>query len=294
MLLRAALLPGTFVLLWSTGFIGAKLGLPHAESATFLLLRYALAALVLGGIALAQRSAWPRDSAEIAHIVVAGLLLHFVYIGGVFAAIERGLPAGVSALIVSLQPLLTAVVARPLLGERIGPRQWLGFLLGLAGAALVVAEKLRLGSGDSWAVALSVAALLGITAGTLYQKRFLSHMDLRSGTALQYLACALAFAPCALAFETMHLEWTAAFAVALVWLVVVLSVGAVSLLFVLLRRGEAARTAALFYLVPPCTAVVAFLLFGETLGPVALGGMAVSVLGVALAMRAPAHRTAES
>lgn len=283
---QALAMPALFVLLWSTGFIGGKLGLPYAEPFTFLLWRYAIVTLLLGGLALVMGAPWPRRRAEWGHIAVAGFLVHAVYIGGVFASIAEGLPAGVSALVVSLQPLLTAIAAGPLLGERVSRRQWLGFALGLAGVALVVWEKLALHAGGPWAVALSVVALLGITAGTLYQKRFCPTLDLRSGTAIQYAVTALAMLVMALAFETMHVRWTGEFVIALVWLILVLSVGAVSLLFVLIRRGAASRVAALFYLVPPCTAVIAWLLFGETLGPLALLGMGATVAGVALASRA--------
>ena len=282
-------MPAAFVVLWSTGFIGAKLALPYAETATVLFLRYGAAAAVLAAAALVVGARWPRNGRELGHIALAGLLLHFVYIGGVFAAIERGLPAGVAALIVSLQPVLTAVAARPMLGERIDRLQACGLLLGLGGTALVVAEKLHLGSADLWSVLLSVAALIGITAGTLYQKRFLTGMDLRSGIALQYVATAAAFAVCALLLEGRAVDWTADLIFALVWLILVLSVGAVTLLLVLLRRGAASRVAALFYLVPPCTAVMAWLLFDEAFGLAALLGMAISVLGVALAAR-PARR----
>lgn len=277
--------PAIFVFLWSTGFIVAKLGLPYAESATFLTLRYWIAAALLALLAALGAAAWPRRAAEISHCAVAGLLMHFVYIGGVFASIERGLPAGVSALITSLQPLLTAIAAGPLLGERVTRWQWLGLLLGLVGSALVVWEKARLGDATPLAVACSVAALLGMTAGTLWQKRFLGAIDLRSGAAVQYLFTALAYTACALLFESLRIRWTADFAIALSWSILAMSVGAVGLLLWLIRRGAATGVAALFYLVPPTTAVMAWLLFDERLGTLALAGMAVTVVGVALATR---------
>ena len=286
------LLPVLFVPLWSTGFIGAKLGLPYAEPYTFLLLRYSIVAVLLGAIALAMRAPWPKTRREWLHIVVAGLLVHAVYISCVFDSIHHGLPSGVSALITSLQPLLTAAVVGPLLGERVGRRQWLGLALGLAGVALVVGEKISLDVRDPWAVILSVLALLGISAGTVYQKRFCPTLDLRSGTAIQYGATAVYVGIFALTMETMQVQWTGRFIFALAWLILVLSVGAVTLLFLLIRRGAASRTAALFYLVPPCTALVAYFLFDEKLGVLAIAGMALTALGVALATR-PAAAQAE-
>jgi drug/metabolite transporter (DMT)-like permease len=283
--LRAVLPPAVFVFLWSTGFVVAKLGLPYAQSATFLGVRYWLAAALLGVVAALGAASWPTRAADIGHSAAAGLLMHFVYIGGVFASIERGLPAGVSALIVSLQPLLTAIAAGPLLGERVSRWQWLGLVLGLIGSALVVWEKARLGDATLVSVLFSVAALLGMTAGTLWQKRFLGGVDLRSGAAVQYIFTALAYTLCALLFEPLRIHWTGDFAIALSWSVLVMSVGAVSLLLWLIRHGAATGVAALFYLVPPCTAVMAWLLFDERLGALALLGMAVTVVGVALAAR---------
>ncbi len=285
MSLRAVLPPAIFVFLWSTGFIVAKLGLPYAQSATFLTVRYWLAAALLGLVAALGAAAWPRRASDLGHSAVAGLLMHFVYIGGVFASIERGLPAGVSALIVSLQPLLTAIAAGPLLGEKVTRWQWLGLVLGLIGTALVVWEKARLGAATPLAVLFSVAALLGMTAGTLWQKRFLGGVDLRAGAAVQYVVTALAFTLCALLFEPLRIDWTGDFAIALSWSVLAMSVGAVTLLLWLIRRGAATGVAALFYLVPPSTAVMAWLLFKEELGTLALLGMAVTVIGVALAAR---------
>ncbi len=283
--LRAILPPAVFVFLWSTGFVAAKLGLPYAQSATFLTLRYWLAAALLALVALVGAASWPRRASEIGHSAIAGLLMHFVYIGGVFASIERGLPAGVSALIVSLQPLLTAIAAGPLLGEKVTRWQWLGLMLGLIGTALVVWEKAQLGAATTVSVLFSVAALLGITAGTLWQKRFLGGTDLRTGAATQYLFTALAFTACALLFEPLRIEWTGDFAIALGWSVLAMNVGAVTLLLWLIRHGAATGVAALFYLVPPSTAIMAWLLFGEALGTLALSGMAVTVIGVALAAR---------
>jgi drug/metabolite transporter (DMT)-like permease len=278
-------MPAVFVLLWSTGFIGAKYGLPYAEPLTFLLIRLSLVAAVLTVVALVMRAPWPATWREGAHIAVAGLLVHGVYLGGVFTGIHHGLPAGVAALIVGLQPLLTAAGAGPLLGEKVTPKQWLGLILGLVGVLLVVAEKLSLSTDHLVGAGLCTAALIGITAGTLYQKRFCTGMDLRTGAIIQYTATSLGLLAIAPWFETMRVAWTPEFLFALGWLSFVLSVGAVFLLFQLIRRGAAARVASLFYLVPPVTAAIAFLMFGERLGLPALAGMAIAVAGVALVNR---------
>lgn len=280
------LMPGVFVLLWSTGFIGAKYGLPYAEPLTFLLVRLSLVAAVLGVVALVTRAPWPKSWAEAGRIALAGLLVHGVYLSGVFCAIAKGMPAGVTSLIVGLQPLLTAALSGPLLGERVTARQWGGLLLGLAGVALVVSEKISFDSANLMGMGLAGAALLGITLGTLYQKRHGTAMDLRSGAAIQYAVTAAVLAVLAPMFETMHIQWTGEFVFALLWLSFVLSVGAIFLLYALIRRGAAARVASLFYLVPPVTAVVAWAMFDERLGALALVGMAMAVAGVAMVNRA--------
>jgi drug/metabolite transporter (DMT)-like permease len=282
---QEAAVPALFVVLWSTGFIGARLGLPHAGPLTFLALRYGLAAGLLVLVALATRAPWPRRLAEVGHYAAAGLLMHGVYLGGVFVSISLGVEAGVTALIVGLQPLLTAALAGVLLGERVTARQWTGLGLGLLGVALVLARKLGQGLGDAQGGLACVAALFGITLGTLYQKRFCAGMDLRTGNVVQFTAAGLATAPLALLFERVRVDWDNRFVFALLWLVLVLSLGAVSLLYVLIRRGAASQVASLFFLVPPCTALIAWLLFGERLGPLALLGMALTAVGVALASR---------
>lgn len=277
-----AAMPGIFVVLWSTGFIGAKYGLPYAGPATFLTLRFVIVAAILGAVALATRAPWPRRRADLVHVIVAGLLLQGVYLGGVFAAISQGVEAGVSALIVGIQPLLTAALAGLFLAERVTIRQWLGLVLGLVGVALVVANKIGGGTGTPLGYALAVLALFGITVGTVYQKRFCAAIDLRSGNAIQFAVCVPVFLAFAWAFESMRVVWTPPFVFALAWLCLVLSIGAISLLYLLIRRGAAARVASLFYLVPPCTAVMAYALFGETLDLAALIGMALVVVAVAL------------
>lgn len=277
--------PALFVVLWSTGFIGAKLGLPYAGPLTFLTLRYWLVAALLILLALATRAPWPRRPMEVGHYAVAGLLVHGVYLGGVFVGISLGVEAGVSAMIVSLQPLLVAAFAGLMLGERVTPRQWAGLALGLLGVVLILARKLGHGLGDTLGALACVAALLAMTAGTLYQKRYCAGMDLRTGNVVQFAAAGLATGLLALLVEDNRIVWSGEFVFALLWLVLVLSLGAISLLYVLIRRGAASRVSGLFFLVPPCTALIAWPLFGETLGPVALAGMALTVAGVAMATR---------
>lgn len=272
--------PGVFVLLWASGFIGAKLGLPYAEPMTFLAVRMGAVVLLLGVIILLTRPIWP-SRAGILHSAVVGLLVHGAYLGGVFEAMHHRLPAGLAALVVSLQPVLTSTLANRLLGERVTPRQWTGLALGLAGVYLVVLDRTE---GDAPAAAWIAAAvgLIGITAGTLYQKRFGGGIEWRTGFLIQYAASGATFALLALAFETMHVEWTAAFAFAVAWLVVVLSFGAIWLLYFLIRHEAATRVVSLFYLTPPFTALMAWLLFNERLAPLALLGLGVCVVGVAL------------
>lgn len=288
-----AAVPAFFVLLWSTGFVGAKYGLPYAEPFTFLLIRLAIAAALLAGLAAATRSAWPATAAAWRRTAVAGLLLHAGYLGGVFTAIDLGMPAGVAAVIVGIQPLATAALAGILLGERVGARGWAGLAIGLGGVALVLVPDAlgdAAGSGLSLAaVAACLAALAATTAGTLYQKRHGDQTPLLSGAAVQYGAASALLLVLALATETMTVRWTPDFIAAMAWLVLALSLGAVLLLLSLLRRGSAARVSSLFYLVPPATAVESYLLFGETLGTIELAGMALAVIGVAVVLVTTAH-----
>lgn len=283
--LQDALIPLLFVALWSTGFIGAKLGLPYVEPLTFLALRFAIVIVLMLAVVALVRAPWPVSARAWLHIGVSGLLVHGVYLGGVFIAIGHGLPSGITALVVGLQPLLTALVAGALLGEKVRPAQWVGLALGFTGVALVVAGKVATVPGDALVGMLlpAVVALLGITAGTLYQKRFCPAFDLRTGSVIQYLPCVVVMAVLAYAMETMAVQWSGEFLFALGWLVLVLSLGAVSLLNLLIRRGGAVNVASLFYLTPPMTALVAWAVFGETLSGLALAGMALAAAGVWLA-----------
>jgi drug/metabolite transporter (DMT)-like permease len=278
----AALFPALFVLLWSTGFIAAKSGLPHAPPFTFLLYRFLLVALLMLAVALATRAPWPRALVDYAHVAVAALLVHGPYLGGVFIALDGGMPAGTSAMLVGLQPILTVFLAWMWLRERVVPQQWAGLALGLAGVFLVVRHKVDFTGGHSGLLP-SAIALVGISAGALYQKRHASHVDLRSGAVIQFAACALVYAPLAWLFDVRPVQWVPAFLFALGWSVVVLSVGAISLLYWLLRHGAATGVARLFYLVPMVTAVESWLLFGETLDALAVSGMVMIALGVLLA-----------
>ncbi|MEN9481968.1 MAG: hypothetical protein RLZZ298_3363 [Pseudomonadota bacterium] len=277
--------PFLFVFLWSTGFIGAKYGLPYAEPLSFLLTRYGFVIGLMTLIALATRAPWPKVPMQWLHIGVSGLLVHAVYLGGVFIAIKQGLPAGVTALVVGMQPLLTAFGAGWLLGEKVDRRQWAGLALGFVGVALVVSGKF----GDAGALGPmllpAVIALLGITAGTLYQKRFCAKFDLRSGAVIQFVPTAIFTAIAVALFEDYRIEWTGQFSFALGWLVLVLSIGAISLLNLLIRSGSAVNVASLFYLTPPMTALIAFVIFGENLTLTATIGMLLAVSGVYLVAR---------
>ena len=287
-LLQSAM-PLLFVLLWSTGFLGAKFGLPYAEPLTFLSLRYVLVIALMLAVALAMRAPWPRDRVQVFHIGVTGVLVQAVYLGGVFTAIHLGLAAGVAALVVGLQPLLTALGAGWLLREKVSARQWSGLALGFIGVALVVGSK-SLQDGLQWdeigvMVIPVIVALIAITLGTLYQKRFCPGFDLRTGSVIQFVPSLILTAFLAWRTETMQVDWTGEFVFALGWLVLVLSLGAISLLNLLIRSGSAVNVASLFYLTPPTTALLAWLLFDETLTGFALIGMAIAVLGVWLARK---------
>jgi drug/metabolite transporter (DMT)-like permease len=289
MLSQARLLsmaPASFVLLWSTGFVCAKLGLPYAGPVTFLLWRFGLVVVLMAGLAWLAHAPWPTW-AQAKHVALAGVLLQAGYLGGVFSAIALGLPSGVTALIVCTQPLLTAL-AGPLIGERVTPRQWAGLLLGVVGVALVVGEKLMAQSASTahWlATGLAVMGLVSMTAGTLYQKKFCGQNDLRTQSVVQFMAAFAVLLPFGLAFESLQVRWSPAFVAALGWAVLVLSLGAISLLLVLIKRGAATSVSSLFYLVPPVSALLGWLMFDERLGWLALCGFGVTVIAVAMVMQ---------
>ena len=291
MTLSGRLIPALFVVLWATGFIGARFAMPWAEPFTFLAARFALAFAILAVLAVALGSRWPGPRAAL-HAAVAGALMHGIYLGGVFWAIRHGMPAGLSALIVGLQPIITAVLAGPLLGERILPRHWAGLAAGFAGVVVVLAPKLGELGGGVTAVTLAacLAAVVGMSAGTIWQKRHATGGSLVTGTCLQYAGAALVMVIASFAFETRQFTLNGELVFAMAWLVLVLSIGAIFLLMVMIRDGEMSKVASLFYLVPAATAVIAWALFGEELSLLQIAGMALATFGVGLATaRGPAE-----
>lgn len=280
-------MPFLFVLIWSTGFIVAKFGLPYSEPLTFLLLRFVGVLIVLLPIVFVMRAPWPHG--RIRHIAVAGVLVQAGYLGGVWCAIKLGMPAGLSALIVGMQPILTAFAA-PLIGESVRGRQWIGLVFGLCGVALVVVNKISL-TGLSWeSIALCILALMSITIGTLYQKRYCASFDLRTGTIIQFASSIVVLLPFAILFEDLtpaleSVQWTPRFVGALLWAILALSIGAIFLLFALIRKSAATQVTSLLYLTPPTTAVMAWIMFGEAFSIVGMIGMVLAVIGVALVVR---------
>lgn len=277
--------PALFVWLWSTGFIGAKYGLPYAEPFTLLLIRMLLTLVLLVGLAWLMKTRWPGWRGA-GHLAVTGILVHGCYLGGVYYAIQDGMASGIVSLIVGLQPLVTAAAAVVFLKEAVSGRQWLGLALGLIGVALVLVEKFGgtgVGSGVSpWALAWAVIALAGISMGTVYQKRHGTGADLVAGTIIQYGAAATVFALGAFTLESREVVWSLQLQLSMAWLVFGVSIGAILLLMWLIRQGAASQVASLFYLVPPVTALEAYLLFDERLGGLAMAGGLVAITGVAL------------
>ncbi|KQT44422.1 peptide ABC transporter ATP-binding protein [Aureimonas sp. Leaf454] len=284
--------PALFVLLWSTGFIGARYAMPHAEPFTFLALRFVLALVILVPLAVLARA--PRPALRPAlHAGFAGLLIHGLYLGGIFFAVRHGLSAGLAALIAGLQPLVTTLLASRFLGETIRLRHWLGLGLGLVGVGLVILPKLDLDPTLGWStLAPAVLAMLAISVGTIWQKRFVGGLDLRVGTAIQYVGGLVPVTIGASLFETGRIDWTGEFVFALLWLTLVLSIGAIFLLLFLIREGAVSKVSSLMYLTPGVTAVMAFLLFGERLAPIQLLGMALAGIGVAAATHTRRPKTA--
>ena len=281
-------MPGVFVLIWSTGFIVARYGMPHAPPLSFLAIRYALSALCFGVWIAWARVPWPRDRSQWLHLGVTGIFMHAGYLGGVWVAVKLGLGAGLAALIVGLQPILTAIwMSAQGTQHRVAPRQWVGLLLGLAGLMLVVWHKLDVGEANGVSVAAGVVALFCITAGTLYQKRWVQPCDVRTANTVQLLAALVVTAPLAL-LETEAIVMHPQFVGAMAWSVLGLTLGGSSLLYILIQRGAATSVTSLMYLVPPTTALMAWVLFREALGPGVLAGIALTAVGVALVVRAPA------
>lgn len=282
--------PLLFVLLWSSGWIVAGYSARHADALTFLALRFACAGIAVAAIAFAVGAPWPKGRRAIIDCAIAGILLHAIYLGAVWWAVRHGLPAGVSGLIAGLQPVLTALFAPLIVGERISPVRWAGIVCGFLGIALVLQPKLAGVAPEAVQavlvpVAVNVVGMFAVTLGSFWQKARIVSGDLRTVTAVQYIAACLFVLPFAFALEPMRIEWNLTMALVLAWSVLALSLGGIGLYLVLIRRGQVSRTATFLYLVPPAVAVEAWLLFGETLSPIQLVGMAVAVLGVVLASR---------
>jgi drug/metabolite transporter (DMT)-like permease len=277
-------MPAVFVLIWSTGFVVARFGMPYAPPFKFLALRYALSvACFLIWVRLA-RVAWPRHLAQWGHLSITGVLMQAGYLGGVWAAVRAGMGSGLVALLVGIQPVLTAVWLS-MRGGTIARRQWAGLLLGFAGLVLVVWRKLEQGGEvNMLTMGLALMALISITAGTLYQKRFLAPCDVRSASAIQLAAALVVTLPFA-ALETDSIRWNLASGGAMAWSVLALSLGGSSLLYILIQRGTATAVTSLLYLVPPCTAVMAWLLFAEPIMALNVTGIAITALGVSLVVR---------
>ncbi len=274
--------PALFVLLWSTGFIGSRYGIPYAEPFTLTAYRMAIVVVLLMFIAFLFQAPWPRGWKKIAHIAVAGLCVHAIYLSGVLYAITWQLPLGFIALIAGLQPLLTALISRTLFEERLRASQWLGILAGCIGVLLVVASKYVDGEVRLAALIAAAIAMLGITVGTLYQKRFCHDMDLRTGGVIQFGATGIVVFVLSFLFETRTVVWAPQFIFSLFWLAIVLSLGAISLLYLLIRQGAATKVTSLFFLTPAVTAIMAYFLFSESLSWLAIVGLGVSACGVAL------------
>jgi drug/metabolite transporter (DMT)-like permease len=282
-----AVMPFVFVFLWSTGFLVAKFGLPYAPPLTFLLLRFLFVLVLMVPLVLLMRAPWPRG--RILHIALAGALLHAGYVGGVWTAINLGMPAGLAALIVGLQPIFTALAA-PMVGESVRMRQWMGLVLGLVGVLLVVSNKISLIGLSGTSLGLAILALGSITIGALYQKRFCPQFDLRTGTVIQFASSALVVLPFAIFFEDLTpsfatVQWTPAFIGALLWAVLAISIGAIFLLFGLIRREAATSLSSYLYLTPPTTALMAWLMFNETFSFIGIAGMLLAIVGVYFVVR---------
>ena len=280
---RLRFLPAIFIFIWASGYVVAKYGLPYAEPLTFLCLRYLGVILFMGVLAVTMRAPWPARSAW-PHIAVAGVLMQAGYLGGVWCAVKLGMPAGLAALIVNTQPILTAVLG-PAIGEKTQGRQWIGLGFGIIGVGLVVANKISVVQLSAASIALAVMALLSMTIGTLYQKKTCPSFDVRTGQVIQFLASLILTLPFALMLETQTILWTPEFFGAMAWSIFVLSGVGISVLFILIRNGEATKVTSYMYLVPAVTAVMAWLMFGERFTVTAAVGMAIALLGVALVVK---------
>ena len=282
--------PMIFVLLWSTGFIGARLTAPDAEPLSFLVWRFAIVTVVLAGWSWMVGAPW-LPARQAWRALIAGALIHGCYLGSVYWAVFNGMPAGVSALIVGLQPLMTAFIAAPVLGERVTSRHWLGLVIGFIGVALVVWPKLTFTATGITpvTVAISIAGTLAFAAGSVFQKHYCAGHDMRTGNVFQFIGGTLVVFIGAALTESFAIDWTTPVVFAMFWTVFVLSIGAITLLYIMIRLGDVSRVAGLMYLVPAVTAIIAWAWFGETLLIVQMLGMAVCAAAVMLVMKRPAQ-----
>jgi len=287
--------PALFVFLWSTGFVGAKYIVPYAEPFTFLTIRYVIAAAILIAIAAILKQPLKLTRDQVIASVAVGLLLHVIYIGGVFYAVSLGVSAGISAVIVSIQPVLVSILAVPLLGERIRSVQVVGLVLGVAGIALLLLPKVFQSDYSSAisevGIVICVIALLGTSAGYLVQKKLGSDIPFLTGTGMQYVVSAVVFALLSALTEDQRVEWSPEFLFGLAWIVLMLSIGSIVLLYEMLRAGSASKVSSLYYLVPPVAAIQAYFLFDEVIPPIGILGMALAGLGVVLVMRQAVEKT---
>ena len=276
-------LPGVFIFIWASGFVAAKYGLPYAEPLTFLSMRYLGVVILMLTLALIMRAPWPERK-DWLPIAIAGVLMQAIYLGGIWCAVKLGMPAGMAALIANTQPILTAIMG-PIIGERIRGKQWLGLAFGIAGVGLVVANKISVVHLSLASVALAIMALLAMTSGTIYQKKTCPSFDVRTGQVIQFGASLLVTIPLALLLETQTVLWTPHFFIAMAWSIFILSGVGISVLYVLIRHGEATKVTSYMYLVPAVTALMAWLMFGEKFTLTAVVGMAIALIGVALVVR---------
>lgn len=276
-------LPAIFIFIWASGYVVAKYGLPYAEPLTFLCMRYLGVVVMMLTLAILMRAPWPARK-DLLPIAIAGILMQALYLGGIWCAVKLGMPAGVAALIANIQPILTAVMG-PFIGERIRGKQWLGLAFGIAGVGLVVANKISVVALSLTSVSLAVMALFAMTIGTLYQKKTCPSFDVRTGQVIQFAASLFVTAPFAWKLETQTILWTPQFFGALAWSVLVLSGIGISVLYIMIRHGEATKVTSYMYLVPAVTAAMAWLMFGEQFTLTALAGMSIALAGVALVVR---------
>ncbi len=272
-----------FIFFWASGFVAAKYGLPYAEPFTLMAARYIVASAIMVPACFLLKARWPRSTTEAIHILIAGFGIQAVYLSGVYYGLSLGVSTGVTALVVGLQPLLTGVLAGFVLSEKISRENWIGLILGFIGLGLIVWDRVASPTDTLWGLGALILGLLGITLGTLYQKKFCGSFDIR--VALQTVSSCVVMITMAMGFETMQIDWTADFVFAVLWSAIGLSVIASCLYYWLIQRGAAARVTSLIYLSPPTTAIMGWAMFGEIMSWVAIGGMAVAMAGVAMAVR---------